>query len=71
MEHLSQFQNITDEDINQMKKFGQEELWQLLSKEEIETFYGIFSKKPMLFKILNGHRNLLFKEYKEYMCEIV
>ncbi|XP_071635002.1 uncharacterized protein [Temnothorax longispinosus] len=56
---LSQFQNITDADINQMEKFAQEELWQLLSKEETETFYGIFFKKLMLFKILNGHRNLL------------
>lgn len=56
---LSQFQNVTDTDINQMEKFAQEELWQLLSKEETETFYGIFFKKPMLFKILNGHRDLL------------
>lgn len=29
------------------------------SKEENGTFYDIFLKKLMLFKILNGHRNLL------------
>ncbi|CAG9765751.1 unnamed protein product [Ceutorhynchus assimilis] len=64
---VSTFQNISESDIDEMERFARDDLSQLLEGTELKEFFGVFAKKPSLFKLHGGHRQLL-RNIKE-MCK--
>ncbi|CAG9767012.1 unnamed protein product [Ceutorhynchus assimilis] len=56
---VSTFQNISESDIDEMERFARDDLSQLLEGTELKEFFGVFAKKPSLFKLHGGHRQLL------------
>lgn len=58
---ISTFQNILESDIDEMERFARDDLSQLLEGTELKEFFGIFAKKPSLFRIQGGHRQMLYK----------
>lgn len=50
---------IDDSDIKKIEKFARQTLPELLTPEESDTFFGVYSRKPQLFEIGEGDLRLL------------
>lgn len=50
---------LSETDINEMERFGREDLPKLLEQEKYSAFYSIYAKDVRMFKIRAGHKKLL------------
>lgn len=50
---------IDESGISKLENFARHDLVDLLDATEFENFYGIYTKKPKLFKVAEGHKKIL------------
>lgn len=51
--------NINETDIQEIETFAQNDLHNIIEKEQFEKYYGVYKNAPTKFKILPGHKKIL------------
>lgn len=60
--------DFNEKDINELELFAQNDLQQLLDTNQLEKYYGVYTKFTKRFRVLPGHRKLLLS-IKDYLLD--
>ena len=59
--NLESLNSFKSEDMEQLEKFGREELKSLIDESEYKDYFGVYHKAPEKYKLLPGYRRTLTK----------